>query len=85
MARDGREESRPGDDSSPAPGRGLGLFWLYLLAYGAFVGLNAFRPRTMEAAVGGVSLAVVYGLGLIAGAFVLALIHAVRCGGREGQ
>jgi hypothetical protein len=84
MARDGREEGPPADGSSPAPGRGLRLFALYLLAYGVFVGLNAFHPRTMEAGVGGVPLAVIYGLALIAGAFVLALIHAVRCGDREG-
>jgi uncharacterized membrane protein (DUF485 family) len=57
---------------------GLKLFGLYLAAYGAFVGLNAFWPDVMRTpAVAGVNLAVVYGFGLILGAFVLAVIYAV--------
>jgi adenosylcobinamide amidohydrolase len=64
---------------------GLKLFALYLAAYGTFVGLNAFWPDVMKKPViAGVNLAIVYGFGLIVGAFVLALIYAVASGD-EGQ
>jgi uncharacterized membrane protein (DUF485 family) len=64
---------------------GLKLFALYLAAYGVFVALNAFWPDVMKTpVVAGVNLAIVYGFGLIVGAFVLALIYAVASG-NEGQ
>ena len=64
---------------------GLKLFVLYLAAYGAFVGLNAFWPDVMKTPVlAGVNLAIVYGFGLIIGAFVLAVIYAVASGD-QGQ
>lgn len=57
---------------------GLKLFLLYLSAYSVFVGLNAFWPDVMKKpAFAGVNLAIVYGFGLIIGAFVLALLYAV--------
>jgi uncharacterized membrane protein (DUF485 family) len=60
---------------------GLKLFLLYLAAYGVFVALNAFWPDVMKTpAVAGVNLAIVYGFGLIVGAFVLAVIYAVASG-----
>jgi uncharacterized membrane protein (DUF485 family) len=60
---------------------GLCLFAVYLLAYGGFVALNAFSPDTMRTPVyQGVNLAIVYGMGLIIGAFVLAVIYAWLCG-----
>jgi uncharacterized membrane protein (DUF485 family) len=56
------------------------LFLLYLLLYGAFVGINAFDPGAMDTVVvAGVNLAVIYGLGLILAAFVLALIYGWLC------
>jgi uncharacterized membrane protein (DUF485 family) len=59
---------------------GLSLFAVYLLAYGAFVMINAFWPDMMDRVmVSGLNLAVVYGLGLIAAAFILALIYAWLC------
>lgn len=59
---------------------GVVLFLLYLLLYVAFIYLNAFRRDTMAAdAVGGVNLAVVYGLGLIIAAFVLAIVYMALC------
>jgi len=58
---------------------GLVLFALYLAIYGAFVYLNAFAPAVMAAQVGGVSLAIVYGFGLIAAAVVLALLYDFLC------
>lgn len=55
---------------------GLWLFGLYLLLYGGFVGISAFRPQAMDVVVvAGVNLAIVYGFGLIVAAIVLALIY----------
>ena len=57
---------------------GMGLFVVYLLLYGAFVVINAVWPSWMDRAAGmGLNMAVVYGLGLIALAFVIALVYAL--------
>ena len=59
---------------------GLALFALYLILYAGFVLLAAFAPKSLEAtALAGVNLAVWYGFGLIAAAFVLALIYGWAC------
>ena len=55
---------------------GLWLFAAYVLLYGGFMVLNAFFPQRMGAPfMGGVNLAVTYGLVLIVGAFLLALLY----------
>ena len=68
---------------------GLGLFAVYLVLYGGFMGLNAFYPERMgRAPFGGVNLAVLYGLVLIVGAFVLAVLYMFlvrRRAGGEGE
>ena len=66
---------------------GVKLFLVYLAVYGGFVGLNAFWPDVMRRpAFAGVNLAIVYGMGLIVGAFVLAVIYAVARGdGRQDE
>lgn len=75
----------PHDDEHPAmttayAGVGLRLFAVYLAFYAGFVGLNAFAPRLMaRAPLGGLNLALAYGLGLIAGAVVLALLYMALC------
>jgi uncharacterized membrane protein (DUF485 family) len=59
---------------------GLILFTVYSTLYLTFVLLNAFAPQVMTFTVfAGINLAVVYGLGLIAAAFVLALLYAWLC------
>uniref|UniRef100_A0A7C4QTC8 DUF485 domain-containing protein n=1 Tax=Schlesneria paludicola TaxID=360056 RepID=A0A7C4QTC8_9PLAN len=58
---------------------GLWLFSVYLVIYGTFVIVNAFTPQVMATSAGGVNLAVVYGMGLIATAMVLALIYTLLC------
>jgi uncharacterized membrane protein (DUF485 family) len=59
---------------------GLALFAVYLLLYGGFVLLAAFAPDSMETTpVAGVNLAIWYGFGLIAAAFVLALVYGWAC------
>jgi uncharacterized membrane protein (DUF485 family) len=56
------------------------LFFFYLLLYGGFVFLNAFAPQAMEQTpFMGINLAILYGLGLIAVAFVLALLYDWLC------
>lgn len=58
---------------------GLVLFFLYLAFYGGFVALTAFAPDVMRTTVAGVNLAIVYGLGLIVAAMVLAGIYLFLC------
>ena len=59
---------------------GLILFAVYSLLYGTFMALTAFAPQVMEIVVlGGLNLAVLYGLGLIVAAFLLALVYAWLC------
>ena len=55
---------------------GLWLFGVYVLFYAGFVAMSAFDPVGMgRREIGGMSLAVFYGLGLIVLAFVLALVY----------
>ncbi len=58
---------------------GLALFAVYCLLYGGFVLLNAFAPQAMELTLWGVNLAILYGMGLIVAAFLLALLYAWLC------
>jgi uncharacterized membrane protein (DUF485 family) len=66
-------------DLTPAQSKtrlGLIFFAVYGSAYTAFVLLSAFRPDVMaRVSLGGVNLSVVYGMGLIVGAFALALLY----------
>jgi uncharacterized membrane protein (DUF485 family) len=60
---------------------GLWLFFVYLAAYAGFMGLAAFAPQIMaRPAVGGVNVAITYGMALIAGALVVAAIYMWICG-----
>jgi len=58
---------------------GLWLFAVYLVFYGAFVGLTAFAPGAMETILAGITLAIWYGFALIAVALVLALVYGWLC------
>ncbi|HUE74765.1 MAG TPA: DUF485 domain-containing protein [Pirellulaceae bacterium] len=59
---------------------GLWLFAVYLAAYALFIRLVAASPETMGWVTPlGVNLAIVYGLGLIVGAIVLALVYMWMC------
>ena len=62
---------------------GLWLFAIYCVAYGAFMLVNAFAPKVMETAFGGVNLAIWSGFGLIGGALLLALVYAWLCRDRS--
>ena len=59
---------------------GLALFVFYSLFYGGFMFLNAFSPTTMEQTpIAGVNLAILYGFGLILGAFLISLVYGFMC------
>lgn len=59
---------------------GLRLFLLYSLVYAVFIAINAFRPEWMDwTPWAGLNLAVLYGFGLIFGAFLLALVYGWLC------
>ena len=79
----------PAQDS-PATARharfGLLLFAVYVILYGSFVYLSAFRADLMASKpFNGVNLAVLYGMGLIVAAFVLALIYMMLCRPRADE
>lgn len=55
---------------------GLVLFLLYFLAYAGFIGIAALKVSLLRTPVlGGVNLAVVYGMALIVGALALAIVY----------
>jgi uncharacterized membrane protein (DUF485 family) len=55
---------------------GLLLFVIYLAGYAGFMYLAAFKSSLLaKEALAGINLAVVYGMTLIVGAFVLAIIY----------
>ena len=78
------------DNSTPEDARnaryGLRLFALYLLLYGGFMGLNAFKPELMSSTpLGGVNLAILYGVFLIVAALALALLYMYLCRAPKGS
>ncbi|HEY7746591.1 MAG TPA: DUF485 domain-containing protein [Desulfuromonadales bacterium] len=58
---------------------GIWMFTLYTLIYAGFIAINAVKPTLMEMTFGGLNLAMVYGLGLIIFAFILALVYNSLC------
>lgn len=63
---------------------GMVLFLIYLALYAGFVWINAFRFKWMSIiVVGGVNLAVAYGIGLIFAAIFLSLVYMILCSGRS--
>ena len=59
---------------------GLWLFGLYFLLYAGFVGITVVDYRVMaRPVVGGVNLAVCYGMFLIVAAIVLAVVYSMLC------
>jgi uncharacterized membrane protein (DUF485 family) len=69
----------PTPTTAKASRLGLVLFVIYLLLYGGFVLLNAFRAETMDTIVfAGLNLAIVYGFTLILVAIGMALIYGMK-------
>jgi uncharacterized membrane protein (DUF485 family) len=71
-------------DEQPSGSRlGMALFWLYVLLYGGFMALVLARPDLLSwRPFGGVNLAIATGMGLIASAFLLAVVYMVARAGR---
>jgi uncharacterized membrane protein (DUF485 family) len=75
-----RAEDHP-DLTSLNARTGLVLFAIYSAVYAVFVGLSAFSPETMAQPTAlGPNVAILYGFGLILGAFLLALVYMFLCG-----
>ncbi|WP_035237299.1 DUF485 domain-containing protein [Desulfobacter vibrioformis] len=65
---------------------GLYLFIIYVLVYIGFIAINVVSPKTMATIVfAGQNLAVVYGFGLIALAFVMGIIYDYLCSQKEDE
>ncbi len=62
---------------------GLTLFVPYCLMYAGFVGLAVLRPDLLGLTVGPLNLALAYGIALIAGALILAVIYMRLCAARD--
>ena len=83
----------PAQDSGPDPASGyktrLGvwMFIIYCVVYAGFVFINVFTEgKAMQVIVfSGLNLAVVYGVGLIVFALVLALIYNWLCTKKEAE
>jgi uncharacterized membrane protein (DUF485 family) len=59
---------------------GLILFAVYLVLYVGFVLLSAFWPKLLDATpVAGLNVAILYGMGLIVAALLLALVYSWLC------
>jgi uncharacterized membrane protein (DUF485 family) len=59
---------------------GIWLFLIYVVFYAGFVAISAFKPHAMATNLAGVNLAIVYGMGLILLAFLLALVYMSMTG-----
>jgi uncharacterized membrane protein (DUF485 family) len=79
-------DPRHADDGTASSRLGLSLFWIYVALYGGFMALVLVRPDLLSRRpFGGVNLAILYGMGLIVAAFVLAVVYMLlRAGHREG-
>ncbi len=56
------------------------LFLIYLALYAGFMGLASYAPKSMGVKVlAGVNLAIIYGMGLIIIAVLLAMIYMYLC------
>lgn len=76
------------DPSSPFKTRlGVWMFLLYCVIYAGFVFTNVFTEgeAMQEVVFSGLNLAVVYGMGLIIFALVLALIYNHKCTAKEKE
>jgi len=70
-----------GEDRSAGKKTKLGvkMFFIYLVVYAGFIFIGVFKPELMGKDVGSLNLAIVYGIGLIIFALVLAVIYNAKC------
>ena len=82
MQSDNSRSTDPVLDASSTHNARLGIvfFLLYLVLYAGFIVIATFKYEWMSRpALGGLNLAIVYGMGLIIAAFVLAVIYMIMC------
>jgi uncharacterized membrane protein (DUF485 family) len=58
---------------------GLVMFFIYFLFYAGFVALATFKYEWLQHSVLGLNLAILYGMGLIVIAIIMALIYMLLC------
>ncbi|MCF7832391.1 MAG: DUF485 domain-containing protein [Candidatus Marinimicrobia bacterium] len=58
---------------------GMWMFLLYTLVYAGFIIVTVVKPELMGTDIGYLNLAIVYGMGLIVFALILALIYNALC------
>ncbi|MBU1020969.1 MAG: DUF485 domain-containing protein [Firmicutes bacterium] len=64
---------------------GVIMFLLYVIVYIGFILLNTLDPKLMGIDVLKVNLAIVYGIGLIVYALILAIIYNFLCTKKENE
>ena len=64
---------------------GLWMFLLYTIVYFGFIIITVSKPEWMGMDIGHLNLAIVYGLGLIVFALILALIYNHLCSKHENE
>lgn len=62
---------------------GLWMFIAYSIVYAGFVVINSVRPELMGRLFGGLNLAIVYGMGLIVLALIMAFVYNALSGRAE--
>ncbi len=62
---------------------GLWMFLIYTLVYAGFIIVTVIKPELMGTDIGHLNLAIVYGLGLIVFALILAMIYNTLCNKHE--
>jgi uncharacterized membrane protein (DUF485 family) len=65
---------------------GVILFWVYMIVYAGFVVIGTLSPKTLGLDfIGGVNLAIIYGMGLIILAGIMGLVYNFFCTNFEKQ
>jgi uncharacterized membrane protein (DUF485 family) len=64
---------------------GLWMFLLYTIVYFGFIIVTVTKPELMGKDIGHLNVAIVYGLGLIVFALILALIYNALCNKYEKE
>jgi uncharacterized membrane protein (DUF485 family) len=80
------KSSDPDNTSAYKVRIGIYMILLYALVYFGFIGINISNPLLMERIIfSGLNLAVVYGIGLIIFALILALTYNSMCSKKEAE
>ena len=85
MAEERAAEAGHTDEKSSAYKTRLGvkMFLIYCVVYVGFVVINSVKPTLMGANIGPLNLAIVYGMGLIVLALIMAMIYTHFCSKEE--